>query len=69
MGHRSDERRCQFCEAMDGKIMTIDGNYHNQGDKFEGAEGGILSLDYEPIQHPPLHAGCRCSLIPVLMDD
>ena len=57
-----DERTCERCLAMDGKIVSLGDNYFDKGDTFMG-----LELDYEDTAHPPLHVLCRCSLTPVLI--
>ena len=63
-----DERKCQFCREMDGKILALEGQYWQKGDVMLGGDGGLLTFSYEDVQHPPLHPKCRCSLIPVLRD-
>ena len=64
----NDDRLCEWCGPMDGRIVGLADNYHNIGDDFIGNEGGTLNLDYEDVQHPPLHPSCRCSIIPVLRE-
>ncbi len=63
-----DDRLCEFCEPMNGKIVGIDESWFKTGEEFEGNEGGKLSFSYEDVGHPPLHPRCRCSIIPVLKD-
>ncbi len=63
-----DDRLCQWCAPMDGKIVGLTENYHDMGADFIGEEGGTLNLDYEDVQHPPLHPGCRCTIVPVLKE-
>jgi hypothetical protein len=62
---RVDERSCEFCEALDGEIVGVDADYFGKGDKFE-VNGNAISLDYEDVGHPPLHANCRCAIVPVI---
>ena len=56
-----DERTCEWCSAMDGKIVSLEKDFFEKGDSFSG-----LDLSYENVAHPPLHPNCRCSLIPVI---
>ena len=59
---------CQWCAPMDGKIVGLSDDYFRMGDRFTGDEGGVLKMDYNEINHPPLHPQCRCSIIPVLKE-
>ncbi len=63
-----DDRLCEFCEPMNGRIVGIDNSWFKTGENFEGNEGGKLSFSYEDIGHPPLHPQCRCTIIPVLKE-
>jgi SPP1 gp7 family putative phage head morphogenesis protein len=60
-----DERVCQWCGPMDGKIVSIDQDFWKMGDTMTGREGGKLGFETSNIGHPPLHPQCRCALIPV----
>lgn len=62
-----DERVCEFCAEMDGKIVELGDNYFDKGDTMTVA-GKELKLDYWDIDTPPLHASCRCTLLPVLKE-
>lgn len=62
-----DERVCEFCGDMDGKIVELGDNYFDKGDIMSVA-GKELKLDYWDIDTPPLHASCRCTLLPVLKE-
>ena len=56
-----DERTCPYCKQMDGKIIDLKDSFFKKGDTFID-----LKLDYREIKEPPLHANCRCVLLPVL---
>jgi len=60
-----DRRTCPWCEQMDGKIVSIESSYFEQGDSFtidvEGKDR-TMRLDYESVESPPLHPDCRCSI-------
>ena len=61
-----DERTCQWCPQMDGKVISIEEDFLNKGDDFVGSEGGVLTASYDSVGHPPLHPMCRCTVIPVI---
>ena len=61
-----DERVCEWCDPMDGRIQTLGQNFFQLGDSFEGRDGGILRFQMEAVEHPPLHPQCRCSLAPIV---
>lgn len=65
----NDEDVCPYCVELDGTIVGIDDNFINQGDVFE-PEGASspLSTAYGPIEVPPAHSNCRCSITPVFDD-
>lgn len=64
---------CEFCEAASDAFsksaVGLDSPFYEKGAVLEGADGGSLSLDYEPINGPPLHPNCRCSLQPRLISE
>ena len=57
-----DELTCEFCAPMDGKVVSIEQSFFAKGDTVDGADGGTMTLDYEKVQNPPLHANCRCEI-------
>jgi len=61
-----DERTCEFCDALDGKVMSLGDNFLDKGDTMTGRDGGQMTADYEHIQYPPAHPDCRCTIIPVI---
>lgn len=63
-----DERVCEFCSPMNGKIVGIDENYFDKGDKMRGVGGGTIDFDYEDVGFPPLHPNCRCTVVPILKE-
>lgn len=64
-----DERTCKFCRPMHGKIVGLKKKFFSKGDVFEGDDGKTINLDYDDIAGAPLHANCRCVLLPVLVKD
>ena len=54
---------CPFCEALNGKVISIDSNFFNNGDSLtvgEGDDAKTMSLDYGDVGAPPLHPNCMC---------
>ena len=64
-----DERTCDYCLSMNGKIVSLDENYFDEGDEFSprGTEKP-MDIGYADVGEPPLHTNCRCTTIPVLID-
>jgi HK97 family phage portal protein len=62
----ADERVCEWCEPMDGKIIGLEGDYFKMGDTFIGRDGGKLNFQIENVGHPPLHPQCRCAIVPMV---
>jgi len=61
-----DERVCQYCMPMNGRVVGLKDPYHKFNEKFQGVDGGVLRFNYTEIQYPPLHPNCRCTIIPVV---
>lgn len=61
-----DERVCQWCGPMDGRVIELNATYFDKGDTFEGSKGGKLKLDFDDVGGAPLHVNCRCTLLPVI---
>jgi HK97 family phage portal protein len=60
----SDSTTCQFCQEMDGKIISVDDNFLNNGDSVTGKDGGNYDISYADVGSPPLHPNCRCGIQP-----
>lgn len=61
---------CEFCDEMAARDeVALDEIFVGLGDSVdvEGEDGEVQSyaVDYEPIESPPLHPNCRCTIIPV----
>ena len=63
---------CGFCHEMNGKIIPLNDDFFEKGDKigFTDSKGNehIMNLDYRDMGEPPLHPNCRCVLLPVLSE-
>jgi hypothetical protein len=57
---------CEFCETMNGKIVSLEQDFHSLGSAMRGANGGRMRFTYEAVGGPPLHPHCRCTTVPVL---
>lgn len=55
---------CEFCRGMDGKTIAVDAVFVSHGDSMEGADGGQLIQDYDPVENAHAHANCNCWLFP-----
>lgn len=64
-----DERTCKFCKALDGKRIGIDGTFVKVGESIVAEDGTKLKNKYEPIDYPPAHPNCRCTVIPVVDEE
>lgn len=60
----ADERTCEFCAPLDGKVIDIGDNFFEKGDEYVSSEGNSLKLSYGDTGYPPLHPNCRCTIIP-----
>ena len=62
-----DSKVCVFCDAMDGKTVSIDQNFFNDGDTLTAGEDGsekTMKFDYGDIAGGSLHPSCRCFIRP-----
>jgi HK97 family phage portal protein len=58
---------CPFCQAMNGKVISIDDNFFSNGDSLtvgQGEDAQNMSFDYGDVGGPPLHPNCMCFLRP-----
>jgi len=56
---------CDFCLEMNGKVISIGANFHEQGGSMTVGER-TLNFNYEAVAGPPAHVNCRCTLLPVV---
>jgi HK97 family phage portal protein len=56
---------CPYCKGLDGKVVSVDKPFLTTEDTFQpkGASRP-LDLKYGDIPSPPVHPGCRCTIIP-----
>lgn len=54
---------CPICKKLDGKIVSIEGNFIDKNNDFEDGEGNVVSFK-KSYSHPPYHAGCICNIAP-----
>lgn len=69
---RAGPSACEFCVALDGKVISIDSTFANVGDTVNVDVDGkqrAFKVGYENVSHPPLHPGCRCDHEPVELED
>ena len=56
-----DERTCEDCAELHEKIVSVEDTFYDKGDELES---GVV-IDYDDVGYPPLHPGCRCTLLPI----
>ena len=57
---------CDYCQEVQGMgAISIASNFLAKGESLTDSEGNERVYDYEDIDHPPLHANCRCVILPV----
>lgn len=55
-----DDRTDSECASLDGKTIDLGESWFKQGERI-----GDISLDYGDVDYPPLHANCRCTVVPI----
>jgi HK97 family phage portal protein len=58
------DKVCQFCSMLEGKIISIEDNFFDQGAELETKDGQKMKLDYSDVGTPPLHPRCQCYIVP-----
>jgi hypothetical protein len=64
-----DAALCPYCEQMAGIVVDLGEPFFQRGSVMDNPDPesiATLNLNYEDIEHPPLHPQCRCTLAPVL---
>jgi HK97 family phage portal protein len=54
---------CPYCQAMDGKVISIESNFLDEGQTLsigEGDDTQTMTADYGDVGAPPLHPNCSC---------
>lgn len=54
---------CPICQQLDGKIVSIEGNFIDKNNDFEDGEGNKVYFR-KSYSHPPWHQFCQCSIAP-----
>jgi HK97 family phage portal protein len=63
-----DELTCQWCAPLNGKIQAVDQEFFHKGESLVGQEGGIIKFNLDSIPAAPLHPNCRCTIVPVTVN-
>ncbi|GEC02963.1 hypothetical protein SSP24_06180 [Streptomyces spinoverrucosus] len=58
-------QHCPYCTKLDGRTIAIEEPFIAKGDEVEGEDGEALKAKRNTF-HPPVHAGCRCQVVPVV---
>jgi hypothetical protein len=56
-------RSCPYCESLDGKIVGIQEPFVAGGGSVLGTDNTVLPVSHNSF-HPPVHAGCKCTVVP-----
>jgi len=63
---------CEFCRAaarmFNETPKPLGEPFFRMGDTLQGVKGGVMNIDYQDIDGPPLHPNDRCSVIPVVAE-
>lgn len=63
-----DEAVCQWCAPLHGRVVSTEADFFHQGETYIGKEGGKITFNLESVPTPPLHPNCRCTLLPVTIN-
>ena len=55
---------CPYCEAINGKVVSIDEDFFKKGSALIGSDGTEFTPDYSDVGSPPLHTNCNCYIRP-----
>lgn len=59
---RANADACPLCQRMDGRRVPTRGYFLAPGDSIGDGPDRLVAT--EPIGGPPLHAGCKCDIVP-----
>lgn len=56
---------CPYCQGLNGKTISVEENFLSKEDIYMPAgTKRALDLSYGDIPSPPVHPGCRCTIVP-----
>src|SRR5690606_19680532 len=61
-GWRATRDACPLCKQMDGRRVPTRGYFLAAGESVGYGTDRLIAT--EPIGGPPLHAGCKCDIVP-----
>jgi phage portal protein BeeE len=56
----SGDEPCEFCQALDGTVISVQENFVDKGAEIEGIEGGIYHNDFTATDTADAHPNCNC---------
>lgn len=59
-----DGNVCGWCDGMNGKVISIEKNFYDNGDTHSKPNGDEMEITYGDVGAPPLHPQCRCYIRP-----
>ncbi len=54
---RANPGACEFCEELNGTVVGLNESYALQGTQVQAGDR-FFNVDYENVEHPPLHPNC-----------
>lgn len=62
-----DDRVDPLCEYMNGTVIPLGKSYFKRGETLTVGDQ-TAKFNYGSVKEPPLHPNCRCTLLPVLVE-
>lgn len=62
---RANPGACEFCSELNGKTVGLFESYVLEGTRLQSGDD-FFNVDYENVEHPPLHPNCECTILPVI---
>lgn len=51
---------CEYCQALDGERVAVDGNFVDLGAEIHGVDGGTFFNDFSDTDTADAHPNCEC---------
>ncbi|MDQ3158799.1 MAG: phage portal protein [bacterium] len=55
---------CEYCQPLNGTVISIEENFFDKGDTVAGRDGGKLDVSYADVSGGSLHVNCQCYIRP-----
>ncbi len=54
---------CEFCQGLDGKVVSVNGTIVRKGTTSTDGAGNVMTI-HRNLKHPPFHTHCNCGVAP-----